>query len=93
MYVVFLGYYPIIKEKLERLKKPIAWLLKELVFNAALVALLVISKFLLMPTASVSWLLYAALVVLAEIVFVLYDIALTRLITFYIIKLRHRFRF
>ena len=29
MYVVFLGYYPIIKEKLERLKKPIAWVLKE----------------------------------------------------------------
>lgn len=93
MYVVFLGYYPIIKEKLEMLKKPIAWLLKELVFNAALVALLVVAKFLLMPTVNDPWWLYVAVVVLAQAVFVLYDIALTRLITFYLIKLRHRFKF
>ncbi len=93
MYVVFLGYYPIIKEKLEMLKKPISWLLKELIFNASLVALLLIVKFLLMPTVSDPWWLYAAVVVLAEAVFILYDIALTRLITFYLIKLRHRFKF
>lgn len=93
MYVVFLGYYPIIKEKLEKLKKPIAWLLKELIFNVALVALFFIVKFLLMPNVSDPLWLYAALIALAELTFLLYDIALTRLITFYIIKLRHRFKF
>ena len=93
MYVVFLGYYPIIKEKLEMLKKPIAWLLKELVFKAALVALLLIVKFLLMPTVNDPWWLYVVVIVLAQAVFILYDIALTRLITFYLIKLRHRFKF
>lgn len=93
MYVVFLGYYPIIKEKLERLKKPVAWLIKELIFNVALVALFFIVKFLLMPNASDPLWIYAALFVLAEAAFVLYDIALTRLITFYILKLRDRFKF
>ncbi len=93
MYVVFLGYYPIIKEKLEKLKKPISWLLKEVIFNVALVALFLIVKFLLMPNISEPLWMYVALVVLSEVAFVLYDIALTRLITFYIIKLRHRFKF
>jgi hypothetical protein len=93
MYIVFLGYYPIIKEKLERLKKPISWLLKEVIFNLALVVMFFIVKFLLMPNVSDPLWLYVALVVLAQITFILYDIALTRLITFYIIKLRHRFKF
>ena len=93
MYVVFLGYYPIIKEKLEKLKKPIAWLLKEVIFNVSLAALFLIVRFLLMPNVSEPIWMYAVLVFLAEITFVLYDIALTRLITFYIIKLRHRFKF
>ena len=93
MYVVFLGYYPIIKEKIERFKKPLAWLLKELVFNAALIVLFLTVRFLLMPTASDPWWIMLGLFVLAEIVFVLYDIALTRLITFYIVNLRHRFKF
>ena len=93
MYVVFLGYYPIIKEKLERLKKPIAWLLKEVIFNIALIALFFIVRFLLMPNATEPLLIYAIAFVLFEVAFVLYDIALTRLITFYILRLRDRFKF
>ena len=91
-YVGFLGYYPIIKEKLERFKKPIAWLFKMLVFNAALVVIFLAVKYILMPGVSESWIIYAALAVMSELVFVLYDIALTRLITFYILRLRHRFK-
>ena len=91
-YVGFLGYYPIIKGKLERFKKPIAWLFKMLVFNAALVVIFLAVKYILMPGVSESWIIYAALAVMSELVFVLYDIALTRLITFYILRLRHRFK-
>ena len=93
MYVVFLGYYPIIKEKLERFKKPIAWVLKEVIFNIALIALFFIVKFLLMPNASEPLMIYVIAFVLFEIAFVLYDIALTRLITLYILRLRDRFKF
>jgi hypothetical protein len=37
-------------------------------------------------------LLYIAFVVMAEVAFPLYDVALTRLITFYLVRLRSRFR-
>ena len=35
MYAVFFGYYPIIKEKLERLPRVVSWILKEVIFNVA----------------------------------------------------------
>ena len=34
-YLVFFGFYPIIKEKLERLNKTLLWIFKILVFNAS----------------------------------------------------------
>ena len=92
MYVFFFGYYPIIKEKLERLNKVLCWFLKEVIFNIALAAILLIVKFVLMPTVSEPLWMVATLIIMAELVFILYDIALTRLISFYIVKLRHRLR-
>lgn len=95
MYLVFFGYYPILKEKLERRSKLTAWIFKEIIFNAALAILLVASHYLLLvsiPVESVI-LYYGALVVMAEIAFPLYDVALTRLISFYLFRLRKRFRF
>ena len=93
-YAVFFGYYPIVKEKLEKRPRVMRWVLKELIFHAALVALLVIWKWLLFPTAEIpSPMIYFILVVLAEIVFVLYDVALTRLISLYLFRIRQRLRF
>ncbi len=93
LYLCFFGYYPIIKEKLEQLKRPVAWLLKELIFNVFLALSLIASKFLFSANASEPVILYVIYALLFEIVFPLYDIALTRLITFYIRKLRSRFKF
>ena len=93
MHAGFLGYYPIIKEKLERRKKPIAWLLKLVIFNAALAVIFLVVKFVLSPLTSTPLWMYVALFPLAELAFILYDIALTRLITLYILKIRHRFNF
>ena len=93
MYLLFFGYYPIIKERLERLPRALSWVIKELIFNTAMVLCIVLIKMLFMPTVEVTVLNYAILVVLCEVIFVLYDIALTRLITFYIYKLRPRFKF
>ena len=92
MYVLFFGYYPIIKEKLERLPRVLAWVWKEVIFNVALIVLLVLSRWLLMGAQSEPRLLYIAVIVLAEIVFPIYDIAMTRLISLYLYKLRSRFR-
>ncbi len=92
-YVLFFGYYPIVKEKLERRPRVLRWVLKELIFHVALIVLAAVWKWILFPSAEMpSSILLVGLLVLAEMVFVLYDIALTRLISLYLFRLRKRFR-
>ena len=108
VYVAFLGYYPIIKEKVERLKKPIAWALKMISFNVSLIACCVVSYFLMtadkpsdifdffntllgFPGAGIA--VAVGLYVFVNFVFVIYDVALTRLISMYIFRLRDKFKF
>ncbi len=92
------GYYPIVKQRLERMKSFIPWALKLVLFNALFtVFLLLCSTFfpsvdlLLIPSLSRelnALIAYA----LGNGVFVLYDIALSKLITYYIFVLRDRLR-
>ena len=93
MYMLFFGYYAIIKEKLERRNKILSWVFKELIFNAALAAIFVIGKLLLYKNTSEPLIIYIALIALCEMVFPIYDIALTRLISMYVYKIRNRFNF
>lgn len=107
-YLLFFGYYPILKEKLERLKKPIAWVLKLIILNVALLICVALAYFLFFGQSGgnlidafvyvfggegVGEILAIGVYALVNVVFIIYDIALTRLITFYFVKLRHRFRF
>jgi hypothetical protein len=94
MYALFFGYYPIIKEKLERyLPAWLGYVVKIVVFNIALLGMLLLAAFLVLPDFSMpvgyQWVWF----VVCTPVFVLYDVALTRLLTFYLIRLRKRFRF
>jgi hypothetical protein len=93
-YTAFFGFYPILKEKLERLKRPIGWLLKELVFNVVLAIATVAAVKLMLAEGSMltSPIVIGVAVVVCEAIFILYDIALTRLITFYLITLRPRLK-
>lgn len=93
-YALLAGYYPILKEKIERLPKLLAYVLKWGVATLASLAIYGVSV-LFMPSLldglDVWWLLllfYVALI----LVFFLYDIALTSLITFYIRRLQKRMR-
>lgn len=94
VYLLFFGYYPILKEKFERMSRVLSWVLKEIVFHIALVLIFLCLRFLLLSPDLVALnpIFLGALLLAAEAVFILYDIALTRLITFYLMKLRHRFR-
>ena len=92
-YTFFFGFYPILKAYFERLDRVKAWVLKEIVFNVSLAVILVIFKKMFMPAVDIPFMMWVIIVVLCEVVFVLYDVALTRLITFYMFKLRHRFKF
>lgn len=87
-YMAFGGIYPILKEKLEKLKKPICVLLKFLFFNVAGVAVILVSVFILNLNSEDGTLYYAGVLLLANVAFLLYDIAMTRMITLYLFKFR-----
>ncbi len=93
LFLCFFGYYPIIKARVERLKRPVAWIIKELVFNAFLAAALLISKFLLASGANEPLYLYIILALLSELMFPLYDILLGRIALLYIRKLSGKLKF
>ena len=104
-YLLFFGYYPILKEKFEKLRPLLAWVVKITVLNAAMILSVVIATFIIyggnLYGAIISifgtekWGIYAAIgmYALVNAVFVVYDVALTRLISVYLFKLRDRFKF
>ena len=93
-YACFAGYYPILKALFEgRFSRPVSWLFKFLTFLAAMVLTLVLGMKLLFP-AGLAWQWwYVALAVPLVLVLWIYDLALTRLITFYLLRLRGRVGF
>lgn len=94
-YACFFGFYPILKEKLEKKPRAIAWVLKFVIFNICLAVMIAATLlFFLAPGTVISHPIVIAAVALAcELIFILYDIALTRLISFYIFRLQSRFKF
>lgn len=89
-FTAFLGWYPIVKSKLEQCKKPVVeWIWKLLIFNVSVGAGLIVAIYLFrlndymeMLQGSI-WVLILGWLFL-NAVFVIYDVALTRLITAYI---------
>jgi len=107
IYLLFFGYYPIIKEKLEKLHLAFSWILKVLVFNLALAVYVMISYFLffgelelllkefssLFGGMDIGRILIAIIFAILNVIFIIYDFALTKLITLYFIKIRQKFNF
>ncbi len=93
IYVAFMGYYPIIKALLERIRKPILeWIIKIIIFNAAVLLV----YFVLAGLVNINmedfgefgkW---GAVILLltGNVVFVLYDIAVSRMASLYIILIK-----
>ncbi len=92
MYLCFLGLYPVVKSRLEQLKSRAAeWAGKLACFNAALSILWFGFQALFLPAlpewmTQRLWVLYAA----GNVVFILYDVALSRLIGGLTARLRPR---
>ncbi len=98
MYIAYFGCYPILKPVLESKIKNngVCLLVKLLVSNAAIVAAyIIIVKVFGIPIEELEnggkWIL-PALLAAANIMFVLYDICLTRLVTVYLLKWQKKFR-
>lgn len=91
-YVLFAGYYPIIKALVEgHLPLPAAWAVKLAVFCAGVAGALLLSEFVLLWDLSFVWAHWYLLFALPPI-FVLYDVALTRMISAYLLRWRDRLR-
>lgn len=83
-YIAFLGYYPIIKLYIEKIKGIFSVILKLVVFNGAFIAIFCIFKSLfLSQEAESSKVIIVLLIIFANIFFIVYDIALNVLITAY----------
>ena len=98
LFICFFGYYPIIKAPLEHMKSRIwEWIGKIVVLNVAMVTVLLITKYWIGLNITASMFgrytdaLVIALWIAANAVFVLYDIALTRVIGMYFHQIHPRF--
>ncbi|MBQ5910494.1 MAG: DUF2232 domain-containing protein [Clostridia bacterium] len=92
LYVLFFGYYPVVKAVFEKLKSRVAeYIFKFAVFNAATVfAYGVVATLIGVDISDMGdFGKYSALVLLiaANVVFVVYDLAVTKMAAFYIIRL------
>lgn len=94
MYAAFFGIYPVLKEKIERgiARKLWQWVCKVVLFNVAIFVIIMLTKWVV-GIENEPLILEIAYFLLANFTLVLYDIAMTRMITFYIVKLRKRFGF
>ena len=108
-YLLIFGYYPILKDKIERLPKLVSWLIKIALCNLALIFGTLVTFFLFFGNTEGKTLIDAFMYVfggeeigeifavgvylLANVTFIVYDFALTRLIIFYFAKLRKRIKF
>ncbi len=93
MYVGFFGYYPIIKSVLEKhLKGFICWIVKYLIFNVAMVASYFVTTKIFMISfediESFGKFALPLLLLSGNVLFVMYDIVLTRLVTIYLYRWR-----
>ena len=92
LFYLFLGHYPMVKALTERLSRGISWVIKLVWLHLSGALIFVAARFLLAPAAewdSRVWywiLLYFG----ALVAFVLFDLALTRIITFYLVRLQKR---
>ena len=81
-YALFFGYYPLIKDVIEKLPKALAWILKFILFNVAAVGIGVISFYLFGVSGEeydeFGKYTIPVLLLMANVAFILYDFCLTK---------------
>ncbi len=97
LYICFFGYYPIAKYFIEKLKNSVfEWVLKLILFNAAVLAAYFLFAGLFKVSVEDFGILgkYGSYIFLglANIVFVLYDITVSRMAAVYMFKLHSRIK-
>ena len=93
MYVAFFGYYPIIKSILEKhIRNFVCWIVKYLIFNVAIVSSYFITTRIFMisfeDVEALGKFALPLLLLAGNVLFVIYDIMLTRLVSVYLYRWR-----
>lgn len=91
-FVGFFGYYPILKQKLIKFKKQIRKLISILVFNVAMISLMLLFK-AVFTLQNEPPLMYALLLVTSNVFFICFDYLLDVFTFIYIKKLRDKIKF
>lgn len=99
-FYLFLGYYPILKWEIERIKnKPARFAVKLAVFNISIALMYMILGILLNMDALIEeftqmgWMLLAAFIVLLNVCMLLYDRLLVPMVFLYANRIRPKLRF
>ncbi len=99
IFIAFLGYYPIIKAKLERLRpKWLELLAKQVMFNISVVGAYIIAinlfgmNYLIDEMGEYAQYGVIILLILANVTFVVYDLALTNVVLYYIKVIRPKLK-
>ena len=95
LYAVFLGWYPIVKNFIERIRsRPLQYIVKLAVFNLCMVGYYYLATLVFSIPADSFELFGMNLPLIflgmGNVVFILYDICVTRLVTIYLLKWRHK---
>ena len=87
LYAMFFGYYPILKSLAEKVRSRVfEWVIKLAVFNIALTLILFAFKFVLFDFSFLKD-SYILLYLFCNVVFALFDIGVSRVISFYIARI------
>lgn len=87
LYIIFFGFYPILKKYLEGLPTFVSWALKFAVFNVFVFAYLFLAKALFNIEAG-SMKIYV--IILLNVIFFTFDLVLSLFVSVYVLKLRKR---
>jgi len=91
IYALFAGFYPMCKAYFERLHYILAWILKFSLFNTCLLLIITIS-FYVLHLEDTGLEMKIIVILLGNVTFLLYDIAFSKLIIVYMVKLRAMFK-
>ena len=99
-FYLFLGYYPILKWEIERIKnKPVRLIAKLAVFNVSIIVMYTVLGVLLNMDALIEeftqmgWWLLSAFMVLLNVCLLLYDRLLVPMVFLYVNRIRPKLRF
>ena len=91
-YTCFMGFYPIIKSHVERFNSAVVrWTIKLVTGNVALVAMFLLIRYFV-PDEFETGIMLITTYILGLAAFVMYDVALTKLITLYFAMIRDRIK-